>query len=384
MIRSKSYYIPAWPALAPKLLFPGRNSRSLPFPFSAPRRTYFFRASNAIYRLFRALNLRAGEVVLVPDYHSWNEVMAMRAAGAGIRYYPIRQNLMPDLDELRILCRGDVRALYVIHYLGWPQPIQEMASLAREKGLLLIEDCALSLLTKVKGAPLGSFGDYSVFCLYKTLPVPNGGLLVQNRNALPELSDFQFEPCGLISGAGRASELILEWLRGHANGIGKSLLEAKRLTGSLLRYASLGSAPVGNIGFDISHVNLGISPTALQLIERFDYSQISSRRIENFLLMQRRLEGKVPLLEIPLDNGVVPLFFPLLVPDKHLAAEELSKRGVCAVEFWNYGDPQAWSERFGDAQFLRDHLLELPIYQDVTAEHVDYMAEQILRLGLHF
>ena len=43
---------------------------------------------------------------------------------------------------------------------------------------------ALSLLSEPDGEPLGSFGDWSIFCLYKTLPVPNGALLVQNAMPL--------------------------------------------------------------------------------------------------------------------------------------------------------------------------------------------------------
>ena len=35
-----------------------------------------------------------------------------------------------------------------------------------------------------------------------------------------------------------------------------------------------------------------------------------------------------------------------------------------------------------DADFLRRHMLEVPIHQDVTLEAVDYMAEQIIKLGV--
>ena len=84
-----------------------------------------------------------------------------------------------DCDELAALCTPDVRALYVIHYLGWPQPIAALAAFCRERGLPMIEDCALALLSRTANRPLGTFGDYSVFCLYKSLPVPNGMRLRQ-------------------------------------------------------------------------------------------------------------------------------------------------------------------------------------------------------------
>ena len=258
MIELRHPYIPAWPPLSPLHLLPRRPRRELPFPFSAPLRTYFFRASYAIYHLFSALCREAGGTVLVPDYNSGNEVMAMRAAGATLRYYPIKKNLEADLEALRRLCREDARVLYVIHYAGWPQPIVEMARLCREFGLVLVEDCALSLLGDVRGEPIGSFGDYSVFCLYKTIPVPNGGVLVQNRGPLDALAGFESEPCSALTTASRGSELLLEWLRSHANGLGRSLFALKRRTGKVLRSANIETLRVGNIGFDLDHVNTEI------------------------------------------------------------------------------------------------------------------------------
>jgi hypothetical protein len=35
-----------------------------------------------------------------------------------------------------------------------------------------------------------------------------------------------------------------------------------------------------------------------------------------------------------------------------------------------------------DAQFLRRHVLELPIHQDLTPRHIDHIARQMSGLGL--
>src|SRR5262249_1912883 len=154
------------------------SNQQAPYPLNEPNRFAFHVARSGIYHLFRALQFKPGETVLVPDYHSGTEVSAMRAAGASIIYYPIRRNLEPDVDALRRLAAKNPRVIYVIHYLGWPQPLGEIEALCRERGSMLIEDCALSFLSEMRGRPLGTCGDYSIFCLYKTLPVPNGGLLV--------------------------------------------------------------------------------------------------------------------------------------------------------------------------------------------------------------
>jgi dTDP-4-amino-4,6-dideoxygalactose transaminase len=381
MNRSARTYIPPWPALGPRLALSTGAPHPLPFPFNAPHKTYFYRASNAIYHLFRALRLGQEQAVLVPDYHSGNEVMAMRAAGATLRYYSINTRMEPDLDQLRALARKRARVLYVIHYAGWPQPIREMMSIAWENGLTVIEDCALTLLSTIDGQPLGSFGDYAVYCLYKTIPVPNGGLLVQNRNVLPEISEMPLVPCRWISTIGRGSELTLEWLRGHADGVGRALVALKRLAGKMLRSVNVDNPRVGNIGFDVSRVDMAISSYSLRLLPRFDFRDIARRRIDNYRTLQQRLEGGPSQPNPTMGDGVVPLFFPVLVADKHAAARQLWQRGISAVEFWNWGDPLFPAPASRETQFLRDHVLEIPIHQDVTPEQIDYIASEVARLG---
>src|SRR5262249_16327709 len=81
------------------------------------------------------------------------------------------------------------KALYLVHYAGFPGPVAEMRELADRHGLPLIEDCALSLLSSDGTVPLGTTGDIGIFCLYKTLPVPSGGALTVNgpgQYSLPE------------------------------------------------------------------------------------------------------------------------------------------------------------------------------------------------------
>src|SRR5262245_45056304 len=124
-------FVPAWQGLSPRYLLRQRPQSTLPFPFDSPKSTYFYRASSALYHLFRSLPLPEGATALVPDYHSGNEVWAVRAAGVPVRFYPIRKDLRPDLDALERLCTPNVRVLLLVHYLGWPQPMQEVQALCQ-------------------------------------------------------------------------------------------------------------------------------------------------------------------------------------------------------------------------------------------------------------
>ena len=144
-----------------------------------------------------------------------------------------------------------------------------------------------------------------------------------------------------------------------------------------LTVARFERTPVGHTGFDVSKVDLGMSPVGHFLTRRFNYARIVERRRQNFQLLAERLKGVVPLVRDDLDEGVCPLFCPILVSDKHRTAHALQAAGVEAVEFWNSGDPQAAARLTGAAQFLRRHVLELPIHQDISPERVNYIADRV-------
>jgi dTDP-4-amino-4,6-dideoxygalactose transaminase len=373
-------YVPSWPGLSARELLPWQSGRALPYPLNDTHRLAFCVARSGIYHLFKALELKPNDVVLVPDYHSGNEVAAIRAAGATITFYPVRRNLEPDVDALsRLARRLHPRVIYVIHYLGWPQPLNEIEALCHEQGSILIEDCALSLLSAIDRGPLGAFGDYSIFCLYKTLPVPNGGLLVQNRNALPQLDGLKLERCPRLSTLGRTAELALETIRSRADRIGKALFGLKQSVGCALRRGGAQSVPVGDIGWDIANVKFGMSPLSNTVVKGLDYFHIRKKRRENYLLLLDRLRSRVRMLREDLDEGVCPLFFPILVEDKHAAAKALWAKDIGAVEFWNDKLNYAIGP---DAEFLRAHVLELPIHQGVSSDQAEYICDQVLSLNL--
>jgi dTDP-4-amino-4,6-dideoxygalactose transaminase len=373
-------YIPAWPSLNPAYFVKPEVREGAPFPLENSRTNYFYVARNAIYRVMRSLKLE-GAVVLAPDYHHGNEISAMKAAGVNIRYYPVQKNLDADFDAIARLCDAGPkpRALYVTHFIGWPQPMDIVRRFCRDHRLTLIEDCALSFMSELDGKPLGSFGEYSVFCLYKSLPLPNGGVLVSNSSA-PENIDC-LQPCSALSVSGRSAELMLQWIRARSNIVGKALFACKRVIGGALNERKVRRTPVGDTGFDISAANTGMSRVSQKLLARFHYNSIRETRRRNFKVVEESLRGRARLLEIELRQGVCPLFFPLLVKEKHAASIALLDRGIETVEFWNEGDQDAHCENSG-AEFLRRHVLEIPIHQDLTAADAAFVADQIVKLDL--
>src|SRR5436190_441551 len=264
--------VPVFHGLSPLDLLRRSRHRRM-FPFDAPEQTSFYRARNAIYHLFLALGRRRGPLtVLVPDYNSGNEVLAIRAAGASVVYCPVECDMRMNPDEVERLCtlhRVDV--LYVIHYAGWPQPIEILVDLCRSRRMLLVEDCALSLLSESNGRPLGSFGDWSVFCLYKTLPLPNGALLVKNASAEEPMPNPPLRPPGAPSTIARTAELLVQRVRMRAGAAGRALSAIKCSAGRTASALAIHRANVGDIGFDLEQVDLAMSDISRFLLGRLDF-----------------------------------------------------------------------------------------------------------------
>jgi dTDP-4-amino-4,6-dideoxygalactose transaminase len=376
-------FVPTYQGLAPMHLVGRPSASEPPYPFSAPRRISYYRARNAIFHLFRTLQVRRSLTVLAPDYYSGNEILAMQAAGVKIHYCPVGADMQWDPAEVERLCRAhSPDALYVIHYAGWPQPIAQLAAICRNREMLLVEDCALSLLSETdEGRPLGSFGQWSVFCLYKTLPLPNGALLVQNDVPLESLERLHLRPAGSASVAARVAELLVQRIRGRFNGLGAALQAIKRGMGMAAGALDVHRANVGDIGFNLDEVDLAMSPVSTRLMQRLDYSDIRRRRVANYRQLLQEVDSHVCPMFPVLPNGVCPLFFPVIVPNKADAASALRRRGVEALEFWN--DPVGdGSEMSPQTRFFREHVLELPIHQDLSARHVSHVARQVnLTLG---
>jgi dTDP-4-amino-4,6-dideoxygalactose transaminase len=384
-------YIPTFQGLTPAdfLKLPGR--RATRFPFDVPHLS-FYRARNAIYFLARSVKTRRPRLtVLVPDYNSGNEILALQAAGAELRYYAVGADGQLDPSEVEALCdrhRPDV--LYVIHYLGWPQPIRRLSELCRRSGIAMIEDCALSLLSDTGTQPIGTQGDFSVFCLYKTLPLPNGACLVQNGDAHLGRVDMvqpQMREAGAPSVLGRTAELVLRRMRSRSDLLGQAMQSMKSMAGRAMGAMEIARANVGDLGFNPDETDLAMSAVSLRLLERLDVHWIRERRIANYRMLHELLNGVVTPLHDELPDGVCPLFYPILVDDKRAFADDVRAHGIDALEFWNHGADQTDRPKPPDegphARFLRAHVVGLPIHQDLTTRHIEYVAERIAHLGDH-
>lgn len=83
--------------------------------------------------------------------------------------------LMPDISIIKDALEHQPDAIVVTHIGGYPNPdIQEISELCKERGVILIEDCAHSPFTSIDSKYVGTFGDAAILSFFPTKPIPAG------------------------------------------------------------------------------------------------------------------------------------------------------------------------------------------------------------------
>ncbi len=95
-------------------------------------------------------------------------------------------NLLPAEVEKAIT--PATRALVPVHFAGLPCDMDALHSIAREHGLVVLEDAAHALGTLYKGRPIGALSEATAFSFHpiKTITTGEGGALCTNSEALAE------------------------------------------------------------------------------------------------------------------------------------------------------------------------------------------------------
>jgi len=95
---------------------------------------------------------------------------------------PVTHNMNPDLIEAAITER--TKAIIVTHAWGLPAEIDRIVEIGHRHGLLVIEDCAESLLADYQGINTGAWGDIGCFSFQasKQLSLGDGGMATTNSD----------------------------------------------------------------------------------------------------------------------------------------------------------------------------------------------------------
>ena len=149
----------------------------------------------ALHLVSMAAGLGAGYSSIVPTVSFLATANCSRFIGADVLFSDVNPDtgLMQVQDMLEALDRQNetkAKALYLVHLNGQTCQVEEMSKLAKEHGLIIIEDCCHALGTSFQSGSkeisyVGAcdFSDFSIFSFHpvKTITTGEGGMVTTNN-----------------------------------------------------------------------------------------------------------------------------------------------------------------------------------------------------------
>ncbi|HET8538657.1 MAG TPA: DegT/DnrJ/EryC1/StrS family aminotransferase [Anaeromyxobacter sp.] len=319
-------------------------------------------ASNAFKDFLAWLAAASGRerpAVLMPSYIPAKLNRAARAAGCEVRFYEVHGDCRWDLDEVERRIDGDTIAVFHVHYFGFPGEVAAMRALATARGVVLVEDCALTLGAMHRGRALGTFGDVALFSMRKVLLYPEGGALVAGER----FRHFRPTRVRRVSSCWSAPRFALQRAK-HAY---------VRLTGGADPLRLVRAGPEGYMdGRARQELEVKRLSTFTGLRLPFtDVERAAARRREAYRYVLERLEvsSVVRPMFPELPDGVVPYSFPLLVRDERDDLRRaLVREGILAAAGW----PESpFDPALARTRALARSVVELPVHQATTRRQLD-------------
>ncbi len=121
---------------------------------------------DALWIAFRILGIGAGDEVIVQGNTYIASVMGITINGATPVFAEPRDSYQIHVCEIEKKITKSTKAVLVVHLYGQPAEMGEITRLCKEKGLILIEDCAQSHGAKFQGKMTGTFGSMGCFSFY--------------------------------------------------------------------------------------------------------------------------------------------------------------------------------------------------------------------------
>ena len=140
--------------------------------------------TDAIELALRAAGVGLGDEVITVSHTAVPTVCAIERAGATPVLVDVDdETYTMDPAAARAAITRRTRAMVPVHLYGQPADMVTLSAIAREKELVLIEDCAQAHGARLNGRLVGTFGDLAAFSFYPTKnlgAVGDGGAVITN------------------------------------------------------------------------------------------------------------------------------------------------------------------------------------------------------------
>jgi perosamine synthetase len=347
---------------------------------------YTYNARGALYQLLRTMPRCGRDTILLPAFHCTTVVEPTVRAGWKVRFYHIRQDLSLDLEDLSRQLAGDVAAILVIHFLGFPTPLDEILQLGRKYSCYLIEDWAHSFLQGPTPHVPTLQGDFAVFSFYKHVPSFAGGGLRLNTPlqwSLARPASVGWRQTAVIGK--RLLEQVIDNSPDHPMKTALQKLEEWRVRRWQVKRsaARVGEEAAQESAYAFSEklAMAGIPWLSRTVLEGESWTSVFEARQRNYKLLAQNI-GDYPLFRRfhpTLPPDVCPWAFPVWLPRRSEHDFQLRALGVPLFTFGEVLHPLmndlSSEDAYKDARALSQHLLLLSVHQNLELADMERTAQ---------
>ena len=154
---------------------------------SAERAASVCNGTVALHLAMLALNVKPGDEVIVPTFTYIASVNAIAYVGATPVFVDsLAETWQVDPQDIRRKISPRTRAIVAVHLYGQPAAMSPIMQIAREHKLVVIEDCAEAIGSRISGDHVGTFGDVATWSFFgnKTITTGEGGMVTTRRAEL--------------------------------------------------------------------------------------------------------------------------------------------------------------------------------------------------------
>ncbi len=146
--------------------------------------------TDALVLALRAVGVRPGQSVIVPNFGFFATPEAVSLIGATPRFVDIRKtDFTIDPAAVEAAIDSSTAAILPVHLFGCPADMQSIRDVAGRHGIAVVEDAAQSFGASENGLPTGGLGDAGCFSFYPTKILGafgDGGMVTTNDDSLGE------------------------------------------------------------------------------------------------------------------------------------------------------------------------------------------------------
>lgn len=182
--------------------------------------------TDTLYIAMHALGVQSGDEVIVPaqSWISTSETVGQHGATAVFADIdPLTHTIDPAQIEARITSR--TVGIIPVHLYGQAADMDAIMTIARRRGLWVLEDCAQAHLATYKGQQVGTFGDVASWSFY---PGKNLGAMGDAGAATTNSDDLAYKMARFARHGGiRKGDHEIEGINSRLDGIQAAILRVK-------------------------------------------------------------------------------------------------------------------------------------------------------------